>query len=258
MPTRPGIPKSWVDTDTALTANSDSKIATQKAVKAYVDTVALVESDPVFGASEAASFAVGDAAKLAGIEAGAEVNEVTSANLETRLGGASAPDATELSHVNGVTEAIQTQLDGKVDASFDLAPADQTTDGIPFSGQAGENLAFGEVCYAYFEGNVRKFKKGLGTATTTAPVIAMCVNVGGILDDAFGDFIYSGHVTNAAWNWNTTQAGLLTQLWLSVSSAGAMQQTVPAVAAQIIQNVADVINADTVFFRPERQIATVA
>src|SRR4030042_3315258 len=39
MPTKPGIPKSWVDTDTALTANSDSKIATEKAVKAYADAM---------------------------------------------------------------------------------------------------------------------------------------------------------------------------------------------------------------------------
>ncbi len=33
-----GIPRSYLDTDTALTANSDVKIATQKATKGYVDT----------------------------------------------------------------------------------------------------------------------------------------------------------------------------------------------------------------------------
>ena len=32
------IETSWISTDTSLTANSDSKIATQKAVKAYVDS----------------------------------------------------------------------------------------------------------------------------------------------------------------------------------------------------------------------------
>jgi len=37
----------------------------------------------------------------------------TTANIETRLGGASAPDATEISYVSGVTSAIQTQLDAK-------------------------------------------------------------------------------------------------------------------------------------------------
>lgn len=31
------LDSSVLDTDTALTANSDSKVATQKAVKAYVD-----------------------------------------------------------------------------------------------------------------------------------------------------------------------------------------------------------------------------
>jgi hypothetical protein len=36
-----------------------------------------VESDPIFSASEAANFTTGDAAKLAGIEAGAEVNNIS-------------------------------------------------------------------------------------------------------------------------------------------------------------------------------------
>jgi hypothetical protein len=182
-------------------------------------------------------------------------------SLEGRLGGASAPDATEIGYSNGVTSAIQTQLDAKLDIAIDIAPADQTTSDPPFTGVAGENLAFGEICYAWFSGGVRKFKKAIGDAgaTTTCPAIVMCVNAGGILADASGDFIYSGHVTNVAgWNWGVAGSGLLTQLWLSVTTAGAMQQTVPAVSTQVIQNVADVITADTIFFRPERSIGIVA
>lgn len=34
-----GIPKSWIDTDTGLTANSNRKIPSQKAVKAYADAI---------------------------------------------------------------------------------------------------------------------------------------------------------------------------------------------------------------------------
>ena len=43
------------------------------------------ETDPVFSASEAANFAVGDAAKLAGIEAGAEVNNATDGTTDGQL-----------------------------------------------------------------------------------------------------------------------------------------------------------------------------
>lgn len=38
------IPASYLDTDTSLTANSDTKVATQKATKAYVDTKRVVSS----------------------------------------------------------------------------------------------------------------------------------------------------------------------------------------------------------------------
>jgi hypothetical protein len=38
------VPLSYLDADTALTANSDTKVATQKATKAYVDALALIVS----------------------------------------------------------------------------------------------------------------------------------------------------------------------------------------------------------------------
>ncbi len=44
------------------------------------DITSTTETDPVFLASEAASFAAGDKAKLDGIEAGAEVNNISDAN----------------------------------------------------------------------------------------------------------------------------------------------------------------------------------
>jgi len=44
------------------------------------DSAIQTELDPVFGASEAASFVAGDASKLAGIESGAEVNNISDVN----------------------------------------------------------------------------------------------------------------------------------------------------------------------------------
>ena len=52
----------------------------------------------------------------------------TTANIETRLGGASAPDSTETSYVNGVTSAIQTQLDAKALKTSKYIVAEATGD----------------------------------------------------------------------------------------------------------------------------------
>ncbi len=50
-----GIPYSYLDTNTSLTANSDTKVSTQKAVKAYVDTKASGTSTIVDDTSTAAT-----------------------------------------------------------------------------------------------------------------------------------------------------------------------------------------------------------
>lgn len=61
------IATSVLDTDTALTANSDSKIATQKAVKAYVDTGGNVNASTITrGIVEEATQAEVDAGTAAG------------------------------------------------------------------------------------------------------------------------------------------------------------------------------------------------
>lgn len=65
------------------------------------------ETDPVFLASEAALLALGDAAKLAGIEAGAEVNNITDANAtDLTDGGTTTLHKHNISEVNGVEPSI--------------------------------------------------------------------------------------------------------------------------------------------------------
>lgn len=78
------IETSYLDTDTALAANSDSKIATQKAVKAYVDAGGNVNaSETARGIVEEAT----DAEVTAGTATGATGAKliVTPAKLATRL-----------------------------------------------------------------------------------------------------------------------------------------------------------------------------
>jgi|GEM_PF-3290612 len=60
------MPLSYLDTDSALTNNSDVKVATQKAVKAYVDTKASAPSSSVDGEIVAFSGATGKIVKNTG------------------------------------------------------------------------------------------------------------------------------------------------------------------------------------------------
>lgn len=78
------IETSYLDTDTTLAANSDTKIATQKAVKAYVDTGGNINaSETTRGIVEEAT----DAEVTAGTATGATGAKlfITPAKLSTRL-----------------------------------------------------------------------------------------------------------------------------------------------------------------------------
>lgn len=100
------IETSYIDTDTTLAANSDVKIATQKAVKAYVDTQGGANgSETVRGVVEEAT----DAEVTAGTATGGTGAKlfVTPAKLATRL-------STAVIYKNGtatkdITEASTTQ-----------------------------------------------------------------------------------------------------------------------------------------------------
>lgn len=101
------IETSVLDTDTSLAANSDAKIATQKAVKAYVDGGGQQNaSETVRGLVEEAT----DAEVTAGTATGGTGAKlfVTPAKLDTRIGNLSVVkkievDATEVTHT-GTTE----------------------------------------------------------------------------------------------------------------------------------------------------------
>ena len=76
--------KRW-DSKTAEEESGISERALQDALRklrglAREDISNAAETDPVFSASEAAGFAAGDVAKLGGIDAGAEVNNISDVN----------------------------------------------------------------------------------------------------------------------------------------------------------------------------------
>lgn len=89
------------------------------------DITSTTETDPVFLASEAASFAAGDKAKLDGIEAGAEVNNISDAN------------ATDL------TDGGETTLHTHAGGSGDVTGDDTSTTAqniVAYSDTGGKNI----------------------------------------------------------------------------------------------------------------------
>jgi len=98
--------------------------------------VTTTETDPIYSASEAASFVAGDAAKLAGIEAGAEVNNISDLNatdltdggsttLHTHAGESASDILTKLLTVDGAGSGLDADLlDGNHASAFLTAESD--------------------------------------------------------------------------------------------------------------------------------------
>lgn len=94
----------WIDTVT----NKSYFCADNVAGAAIWNDLAGGETDPVFLASEAASFVAGDAAKLLGIEAGAEVNNISDVNAtDLTDGGATTLHSHEMD-IDDLTDAVIT------------------------------------------------------------------------------------------------------------------------------------------------------
>ena len=81
------------------------------------------ETDPVFGASEAASFAAGDKNKLDGIETGAEVNNISDVNAtDLTDGGASTLHKHDHGNMDGLSDDDHTGY--LTEARHDALPSD--------------------------------------------------------------------------------------------------------------------------------------
>lgn len=76
------VPLSYLDTDTSLTANSDTKVATQKATKAYSDTKLTQATADSLYAPLAKGVTNGDSHDHSGGD-GAQINHTTLSNIGT-------------------------------------------------------------------------------------------------------------------------------------------------------------------------------
>lgn len=125
--------------------------------------------------------------------------------------------------------------------------SDQQVSGQVIEFTAGENLAFGDVCYV---GSDEKMWKADADAEATMPVRYMAIAT--ISADASGLFLRSGIVRNAAWNW--TVGGLI----YADVTAGALTQTAPSGSGDQVQIVGIATHADRMDFNPSPVLVEIA
>ena len=117
----------------------------------------------------------------------------------------------------------------------------------PFT--AGENLAFGEVCY--FKAGDSKMWKADANATATMPVVSMCVSAA-ITAEASGNFLMIGEVYDDAWSW--TVAG---DIYAS-GTLGAMTQTKLLTPGDQHQILGWAVSANSMFFNPSPIVSNIS
>ena len=121
---------------------------------------------------------------------------------------------------------------------------DVTASGVKTTLTAGENVAFGDVCYIKSDG---KAWKGDANSASTSSVVAMAT--GTILADASGEFLLIGIARDDSWA--LTVGGLV---YLAIEEtgtpAGSITQTAPSGSGDQVQILGVATHADRIYFNP--------
>lgn len=113
-----------------------------------------------------------------------------------------------------------------------------------FAGTAGTNLAFGQV--VYFASADSKWELTDADAeATTKPRIAIVVVAGN--EDASVTLMGEGYIREDDWNWTTPGA----PLFIDATTAGDLTETAPAGSGDCVRIAGYVVDANTIFFKPD-------
>ena len=131
--------------------------------------------------------------------------------------------------------------DGVTQSLYPALGTDHTASGPIASLTAGEIFAIGELGYIKDDGKVWKSD---ADAATTMPGLVIALAV--IAADAAGNFAFPGSfIRDDTWAW--TVGGLI----YASATAGALTQTAPSGASDVIQPIAIATHADRIFLLPE-------
>ena len=167
------IPLSYLDTDTTLAANSDVKVATQKAIKAYADNLIAANDAMVFkgaiNCSANPNYPAADAGWTYKVSVAGKVGGASGPNVEvgdTLLCTADGSAAGNHATVGANWNIVQANLDGVT-----VGPS-SAADGTPavFDGVSGRLLK--NITYAAFKAllSLVKGDVGLGNVDNTSDV----------------------------------------------------------------------------------------
>lgn len=135
-----------------------------------------------------------------------------------------------------------------LDFKYNPSLSNQTYSAFPDTGTVGEAVAFGDLLY--FKWSDKKYYKAIGDDPDKAEVVAMAVAA--ISKDASGVIIRQGYVRNDSWDAFTDSI-----VYLSTSTAGKMQSSVPDTTGDQIKRVGQAVDSKIIFFNPSQDIGEV-
>jgi len=127
----------------------------------------------------------------------------------------------------------------------------ETGHGLEQTLTAGENVDAGEICYKKADG-----KYWLADADGVATMPALVLAMEDIAADASGRFLRVGPYRQDDWDW-TVGNGEANLLWASVTP-GAMSPDQPVGAGDLVQVVAHIETADSIYFNPSYEMVEIA
>ena len=246
---------------TTTLSNIDALDATtESTIEAAIDTLANLTS--VQGRTVTLADAGADA--LLGWDDSANAYQnLSAADAIAALGVTST--ATELNYTDGVTSAIQTQLDARLplaggtmtgnitlgeNTSIDLDPAgsaDGKYSGICITGTAGTTLAFGDLIYLAVADSRWELTDADATATAGTPLLGMCV-LAAAADGNATKILLQGTIRADA-KFPALTIGAPAYVG---ETAGAIQTAIPTGADNVIRVVGRALTADELYFCPSQ------
>lgn len=231
------IPKTYLDTDTALAANSDLKVPSQKAVKAYADT----KQATMTKASGAEVDTGTDDAKYVTAKAMEDSSYAKTTAIPVKASGAEV--------LTGTDDAKFVTAKALADAGIPKLIASPSSDHSASSNEritltAGADLNFGDVGYIKSDGKV-----GLIDADAIASMsgLVMCIDAS-IANNASGTFMFMGIARDDTWNW--TVGGLIYGT-VTGTTGNTLSQTAPTGTDDVVQILGVALTADIMVFKPQ-------
>lgn len=180
-------------------------------------------------------------------EASAALKKMTIGELKAEINASAGS-------MSNLADDTTPQLGGDLDMNqksfvYDPTPADDHSwNGHVWAGTAGENLAFGDVCY--LKGSDRKFYRADADAEATAKGLIVMATAA-ISADASGVFLRMGFIRDDSWAW-----GESVELYIH-TAPGNPTATKPSGSGDIVRIIGYPYSATVIWFEPDTAYAEV-